>query len=461
MFRIRAYLIQACLVCFDLLVVGACCVAAWGVSAGRDMGTPLNYTITAERAIAFGGILVLWLVLAFNFGMYRSRRLDRPFADLIIIAKVSFASLLVLEGLTHLVPAFELPRLFPLRHCLISLIALALARLILRLTIQEQRRRGHNTRNLVLITSPELGHRLAAKIEHHAHYGYRVLRHFLYFGREQDEKASLVNLVRSYLPAVHVDDIILALPAQANDLAAQLIVECESHGINVRVVPDLFPLIRTDTQIHDLDGIPLVNVRYYPTDNFRYVVLKRALDITVALAVLILFSPLFVLIALLIKLTSAGPVFFTQERVGLNGKNFTMLKFRTMRQDPALNSGFHWTRRDDPYVTWVGRWMRHSNLDELPQFLNVLKGDMSVVGPRPERRFFLERFRQEVPEYMARHYVKSGITGWAQVNGWRGDTSIVQRVAHDLYYIRNWAMGLDIKILFLTLTRSFFHRNAY
>jgi Undecaprenyl-phosphate glucose phosphotransferase len=272
---------------------------------------------------------------------------------------------------------------------------------------------------------------------------------------------SLVDAVRDNLRENPVDDVILALPSQANDLATRLILECENQGINVRIVPDLFPLIQTDTQVHNLDGIPLVNVRHYPTENFRYAVLKRLFDIALSLAVLAIFSPMFLLIAVLIKLTSVGPVFFTQERVGLNGKPFRMLKFRTMRQDPDLNSGNHWTSRDDPHVTPLGRWLRRSNLDELPQFLNVLMGEMSIVGPRPERRFFLERFRQEVPEYMSRHYVKSGITGWAQVNGWRGDTSIAQRVAHDLYYIRNWAMGLDIKILLLTLTRTFFHRNAY
>jgi Undecaprenyl-phosphate glucose phosphotransferase len=461
MFRIRAYLIQTYLACFDLAVIGICYIAVWRISVGRDVEGPLHSPTTAQHAAAFAGILCLWLVLSFHFGMYHSRRLDRLFADVVIIAKVSIVSLLVFEGVAHLVPATEPPRMFLVRFCLISFIALSVARVMLRLAIQEIRRRGHNSKNLVLVTAPELGRRLAAKIEQHAHYGYRVPCHFLYFAHEQDEKDSLVQAVRDYLRGNHVDDVVLALPAQANDLAARLIVECENQGVNVRVVPDLFPLIRTDTQIHDLDGIPLVNVRYYPTDNFRYAVLKRAFDVSVSLAVLIFFSPLFLLIALLIKLTSAGPVFFAQERVGLNGKPFRMLKFRTMRQDTAFNSDWHWTRRDDPHVTPLGRWLRRSNLDELPQFVNVLKGDMSVVGPRPERRFFLERFRQEVPEYMARHYVKSGITGWAQVNGWRGDTSIVERVAHDLYYIRNWAMGFDLKILLLTLTRSFFHRNAY
>ncbi|HKT12965.1 MAG TPA: undecaprenyl-phosphate glucose phosphotransferase [Terriglobia bacterium] len=448
MFRFRAYLIQAYLACFDLTVIGACYLFAWHDFSQFDIE---GLAVT----------LLAWLTFSFYFGMYYSRRLGKPFEDLIIIAKVSTASMVVLVCLGLLLPALALPRMFMVHFLWFSFAALALARLVLRITVRILRRHGHNTKTLVLITSPQIGHRLVSKIEQHAYYGYRVQRHFLYFAHGQDEEKSLILAVRGYLHETPVDDVIIALSSQANDLATRLVLECENQGINVRIVPDLFPLIQTDTQVHNLDGIPLVNVRHYPTENFRYAVLKRLFDIALSLAALVISSPLFLLTAILIKLTSAGPVFFTQERVGLNGKPFRILKFRTMRQDPTLNSSNHWTSRDDPYVTSLGRWLRHTNLDELPQFLNVLKGDMSVVGPRPERRFYLERFREEVPEYMSRHYVKSGITGWAQVNGWRGDTSIAQRVAHDLYYIRNWAMGLDIKILFLTLTRTFFHRNAY
>ena len=461
MFRFQAYRIQACLISFDLAVVGACYMALWLVLPRPETGALLGALANGRGIEALAGTLVLWLAFSSYFRMYHSRRLDRPFADLVIIAKVSIATLVVLECVGHLSPALELPRTFIARFTVISFISLALARVALRLATRALRRRGHNVKTLVLITSPQMGRRLAEKIDQHAHYGYRVLCHFLYFASGQDEETSLVDAVCRYVRETSVDDVILALPSQAKDLATRLILECENQGINVRVVPDLFPLIQTDTQVHNLDGIPLVNVRHYPTENFRYAVLKRLFDVALSLAVLVIFSPLFLLIAILIKLTSPGPVFFVQERVGLNGKAFGMLKFRTMRQDPALNSEDHWTSRDDPYVTPLGRWLRRSNLDELPQFVNVLNGDMSVVGPRPERRFFLERFRREVPGYMSRHYVKSGITGWAQVNGWRGDSSIAQRVAHDLYYIRNWAMGLDLKILLLTLTRAFFHRNAY
>jgi Undecaprenyl-phosphate glucose phosphotransferase len=408
-----------------------------------------------------GFILGLWFGLSIYFGLYKSRRLDSPFADLGILLKTSLGSWVIVESAAHLAPSFAPTRFFLIHFAVVNFLVLAVARSLLRLVLREFRRHGHDVKQIVLVTSPELGDRLIAKIEQRAHYGYRILKHFMYFANAKDDPGRLLPEVRACLQSFRIDDVILGLPAQANDLATALVEECENQGINVRIVPDLFPMIQTDTQIYDLDGIPLVNVRLYPAEYFGYAICKRVFDILFSLLVLVLLSPSFLLIALLIRITSPGPLLFTQERVGLNGRKFKMLKFRTMRHGSSLDPDSHWTVPNDPHVTPLGRWLRRSNLDELPQFLNVLKGDMSIVGPRPERPFFLERFRREIPEYMARHYVKSGITGWAQVNGWRGDTAIAERVAHDLYYVRNWGMKLDLKILVLTLMRTFFHGNAY
>jgi Undecaprenyl-phosphate glucose phosphotransferase len=385
--------------------------------------------------------------------------LDSPFADAFTLLKVGLASWIALEGFAHLLPRLALTPLFLLRFEAASTLTLATARLALRLLVRGLRRHGRNVKNLVLVATPELGDRVAEKIQHRAYLGYRIVRRLPCPGMDTEDEAQISGGLQDTLNSMTVEDVIIALPARAHLLTARLARECESRGVNVRIVPDLFPLIQSDTQVYDLDGIPLVNVRLYPTEYLRYAVLKRAFDIFASLAALIIFSPLYALIAGLVKLSSPGPVFFVQDRVSLNGKTFKMLKFRTMRA--GLDPDTHWTIPNDPHVTTLGRWLRRSNLDEIPQFLNVLKGDMSIVGPRPERPFFLDRFRQQVPEYMARHYVKGGITGWAQVNGWRGDTSISQRIACDLYYIRNWAFGLDLKIVALTVLRTFFHRNAY
>ncbi len=460
MFRIRTYLTNFGLASFDLTVIAVCHVAVWHMDQYGTTGHAFRGNLVIpDRLLAMGFVLTLWIVLSAYFRLYHSRRLDSPFADAITLLKIGLASWIVLEGSAHLLPQLAPTPLFFLRFEAIGTFTLVAGRVAMRLLVRELRRRGRNVKNLVLVATPKLGNRVAEKIEKRAYLGYRIVRQISCGKEDFDEAPRLVEALQNTLDSKSVEDVIIALPAEAHILTAQLARECENRGVNVRIVPDLFPLIHSDTQVYDLDGIPLVNVRLYPTEYLRYAVIKRVFDVSVSLAVLAFFSPLYLLIALLVKLSSPGPVFFAQERVGLNGKKFKILKFRTMRAD--LDPDSHWTVPNDPHVTTLGRWLRSSNLDEIPQFLNVLKGDMSIVGPRPERPIFLERFRRQVPEYMARHYVKSGITGWAQVNGWRGDTSISQRISCDLYYIRNWALGLDLKIMVLTVLRTFFHRNAY
>ncbi|PYV18427.1 MAG: undecaprenyl-phosphate glucose phosphotransferase [Acidobacteria bacterium] len=462
MFPARALFINAYLACFDLLLTAACYLGLLSAEA-HGWRWPVDWGRIAapERILALGWILSLWLVLLASFGMYRSRRTASALSDLRILIRVAPAGLAALEGLAYGLPAFEPSPHFFFGFVAADFLCLSLARTGIRLLLHELRCRGYNLKTLLLVTSSALGDRLEAVIKDQAHYGYRLLPSVLYVPRGADEAERPWLEFKTHLNTTRIDDVILALPAEANSLTARMVNECENHGINVRLVPDLLPLIPYGTQTYDLGGIPLINVRLYPAEFFGYVVLKRVFDVVASSLILVALSPFFLLIALLIKITSPGPVFFAQERMGLNGRRFRMLKFRTMRFSAALDSNTHWTSPNDPHVTPLGRWLRRSNLDELPQFLNVLKGDMSVVGPRPERPFFIDRFRVEFPDYMLRHYVKSGLTGWAQVNGWRGDTSIKDRLAHDLYYIRNWALAFDFKILFLTLARTFFHRNAY
>ncbi len=462
MFPARTYLFNAYLACFDLTLAAVCYFGVVIEEGLRAKGTLAWAEVTAPaRVVGLGWVLAVWFVLLAYFGMYHSRRLASAFSDLRVVVKVALAGLVVLEGLARLIPALESDPYFLVTLVVANFLCLSLARFAVRLILHEARRRGHNLKTLLLVTSPGLGDRLTKKINQRAHYGYHLLPNIFYVAGRAKADERVWQEFQDSLQSTRIDDVVLALPSEANRLVARLVEECEGRGINVRLIPDLFPIIQVDTQVYDLDGIPLVNVRLYPAEFFGYIVLKRIFDIAVSMAVLLTLSPVYLLIALLVKMTSRGPIFFVQERMGMNGRKFKMLKFRTMYLRPTRDPDTHWTRSSDPNVTHLGRWLRRSNLDELPQFLNVLKGEMSVVGPRPERPFFIERFRQEIPEYMVRHYVKSGITGWAQVNGWRGDTSIKDRLAHDLYYMRNWALTLDIKILLLTVTKTFFHRNAY
>ena len=236
---------------------------------------------------------------------------------------------------------------------------------------------------------------------------------------------------------------------------------CEKSGVHTKFIPDYNNIIPTKPYTEDLMGLPVIHIRYVPlTDSFN-AALKRVIDLFGAVVALILFSPIMLLTAIAIRLTSPGPIIFSQERIGRHNKPFKMYKFRSMELQPPEEEKKEWTVQSDPRITGVGRLIRRMSIDELPQLINVLRGDMSLVGPRPERPFFVEQFKEEIPRYMVKHQVRPGMTGWAQINGYRGDTSIRKRIEHDLYYIENWTVGFDFKILFLTFFKGFINRNAY
>jgi len=256
-----------------------------------------------------------------------------------------------------------------------------------------------------------------------------------------------------------IDEVMIALPEATHDEIINLVAKCERASLSVKVYPDVFQIIASSVSIDDLGGLPLLSMRDVRLRGW-YATLKRAMDMVISGIALILLSPVMLFVALLVKLESKGPVFYVQERMGLDARPFMMIKFRSMRQDAEAN-GPGWTRPDDPRRTRIGTIIRRINIDELPQLINVLIGEMSLVGPRPERPVYVEQFKRSIPRYMQRHQEKAGITGWAQVNGLRGDTSVAERTKYDLWYIENWSFLLDLKILIRTLFRSFFDRSAY
>jgi len=265
------------------------------------------------------------------------------------------------------------------------------------------------------------------------------------------------------LPAIieqqHIDEVVIGIPDASHQELVHIISLCEREKISIKVFPDVFQIMATEVSVSDLGGLPLLTVRDVALRGWR-LSLKRVFDLVFGGIALIIFSPLMILLAILIKLESPGPVFYIQERMGLDAKPFPMLKFRSMRTD-AEATGPGWTTADDPRKTRLGAIIRRISFDELPQFINVIRGDMSLVGPRPERPVYVEQFRQYIPRYMERHREKAGITGWAQVNGLRGDTSIVERTKYDLWYIENWSLWLDFKICVRTVFRIFGDHNAY
>jgi Undecaprenyl-phosphate glucose phosphotransferase len=301
-----------------------------------------------------------------------------------------------------------------------------------------------------ITSAPELGYRLygviAEEMNGHIPAGY-------YLG----DYSRFYDTVRAHL----IDEVIIALPLRQKETILQMIDKCEAEGVRVRIVPDFFSIIRNRAVLERLGEIPLISTRTEPLSLLRNRIVKRSFDVCFSFFVLIFFSPVFLVLAMLIKVTSRGPVFFKQKRIGSNNLEFDIYKFRSMVVQDVKDTDTKWTTKEDLRVTKIGKFIRKTSLDELPQFWNVLIGDMTVVGPRPEREHFVEEFRKHIGDYKVRHLIKSGITGWAQVNGWRGDTSIRKRVEHDIYYIENWRLMFDIKIIFQTVFGKNTMINAY
>ena len=263
------------------------------------------------------------------------------------------------------------------------------------------------------------------------------------------------------LPENKLDEIVITLGLAEYHKLERIVKMCEKSGVHTKFIPDYNNVIPTKPYTEDLQGLPVINIRRVPLSDPLNKWMKRGVDIFGAIVAIILFSPVMIVTAIMIKKTSPGPLIFSQERVGLQNRPFKMYKFRSMIVQDEKKEKKGWTTKDDPRVTTVGRFIRKTSIDELPQLFNVLRGDMSLVGPRPERPQFVEKFKEEIPRYMIKHQVRPGLTGWAQVNGYRGDTSIKKRIEHDLYYIENWTLGFDFKIIFLTFFKGFINKNAY
>jgi len=339
------------------------------------------------------------------------------------------------------------------------------SRELIREALERRWRAGIGLKRVLIAGAGDLGRVVADKVLEHRELGFKVVG-FL------DDRAGGDHIGYRGIPILgtlaEADDIVkregvdhlyVALPLEEHVKMLGLIEATNREGVDIHVVPDLLQFIALRARLENLDGVPIISLNDVPLRGFNSV-LKRAIDVAISGVALVGLSLPFALIAWLIRRESPGPVFYTQERMGLDGKAFNVYKFRSMHIGAEDATGPVWARDDDPRATQIGQWLRKLDFDELPQLWNVLRGDMSIVGPRPERPFFVEQFKHRIPQYMLRHKVKAGITGWAQVNGWRGNTSLEKRIEYDLYYIENWSVGLDIKIMWLTLVRGL-HRHAF
>ena len=361
--------------------------------------------------------------------------------------------------------AFEVSQLVWGLFLVINVSLTYATRELVREALERRWRQGIGLKRVLVAGAGELGRVVVDKLLEHHELGYKVIGFV-------DDKAGGDHIGYRGLPLLgtlaetsdilqrdRIDQLYVALPLDEHMKMVGLVESANREIVEVKVVPDLVQVIALRARLEELDGIPIININDVPLRGFNSV-LKRVIDAGLSAAGLLVLSPVLGILALLIRLSSPGPAFFRQERMGLDGRSFWVWKFRSMYDEAERDTGPIWAREDDPRTTPMGRWLRRLDLDELPQLWNVLKGDMSLVGPRPERPFFVEQFKHRIPQYMLRHKVKAGLTGWAQVNGWRGNTSLEKRIEYDLYYIENWSMTLDIKIIWLTLVRGLFQRTA-
>ena len=344
-----------------------------------------------------------------------------------------------------------------------GLMFLLLTRLIVYGFLQYQRSQGRNIRRVIVVGAGELGKRTVHQVNNSHWMGYEISAIFDDMddlkGRYMEGCPIVGNLddVSDYLFIHQIDEIWLALPLRAEMRMRGLLDSISHHAINIKLIPDIFSFTLLRHSMTEIAGMPAVNLSVSPMDGSNQIV-KELEDRVLAFIILLLISPLLFFIAIGVKTSSPGPVFFKQERVSWNGRKFKMYKFRSMPVNDDKNS--QWGNAQNKEMTKFGRFLRMTSLDELPQFINVIKGSMSIVGPRPERAEFVEKFKYEIPGYMQKHMVKAGITGWAQINGWRGDTCLKTRVEFDLFYIENWSLWFDLRIIFMTIYKGFIHKNA-
>jgi Undecaprenyl-phosphate glucose phosphotransferase len=348
----------------------------------------------------------------------------------------------------------------------LSTVGIVFSHYAFRRVLIARRRRGIGLRRVLIVGAGDLAQELVARIKRHPELGLTLVG-FLSddradIGTELDELTVLgaTDDVAEMIEKNKVDQVFVALPLSASSRLERVVNDVSDEMVDVKVVPDLIQYVTLRAGVEEFEGLPLISLKDTPIAGWSAVA-KRIFDIVFTLAIFPLILPVMALLTILVKVTSPGPVFYRQERMGLDGKTFDILKFRSMRSDAEVKTGAVWAVEGDSRRTGLGTFMRKTSLDELPQFFNVLAGQMSVVGPRPERPVFIEDFRKKIPKYMLRHKVKAGITGWAQVNGWRGNTDLTKRIECDLYYIQNWSLSLDLRIIWLTVIRGFTGKNAY
>jgi Undecaprenyl-phosphate glucose phosphotransferase len=450
----------------DVTIIGA----VWLVSFWLRFHVPLievtkGFPAFSTYAALLPLVVVIWAVIFTAHGVYRPQGTPRRVAEAGVLFKAHLSAILCFIALTYVFSEYRYSRGVILYFGVLGAMTLVAGRLALRAVFQGLQRRGYQTRNVLLVGEGPPLELLADRITRFPELGLNIVGVLVPEGSEATQVAGQPVLgyfrdVARAIVATRAHKVLIALARQQWAELERILEEIKDETVDIQIVPDLHEYTTLGCAVEDFDGLPIVSLNESPLLGWRAAI-KRVTDIVFSSIALLLGSPVFLLIAAAVKLTSRGPIFYGQERMGLDGRTFKMYKFRSMRVDAESSTGAVWAKAGDDRRTPIGAFLRATSLDEIPQFWNVLVGNMSLVGPRPERPVFVKQFRNQISHYMLRHRVKSGVTGWAQVNGWRGNTSLDQRIICDLYYIRNWSYLFDLKILFLTIWKGFVNRNAY
>jgi exopolysaccharide biosynthesis polyprenyl glycosylphosphotransferase len=428
---------------------------------------PISYGLPPLEAYIESSFVVIpvWCWLFHTRHLYRPRRITSFSDEFFAIVRIVILGMLVVMAGAFFYRSFSYSRIVFWILGLAAVIFISIERFFIMKFEQLWYAHGNDLKRVIIVGTSTVASKIFLSLTEHRSFGYEALgycsvhrntentmEHIPYLG----SIASVPDLIKTH----SIDVILIAFTETEHPLLHDLVNDCQGLNVEMMMVPDILELMTSQVQIKYIEGIPFLGIKSPTLSTWNFIV-KRSFDLLFASCILLLASPIILLIAILIKLGSKGPIFFFQERVGLDGEEFKVIKFRSMRTDAEQSTGPVWSQKDDPRVTNLGRFLRRFSLDELPQLMNVIKGDMSIVGPRPERPHFVEKFKKQVPRYLERHRSKTGMTGWAQVNGLRGNTSITERTKYDIYYIEHWSLVFDLKIILKTIHAVLFGDDAY
>lgn len=430
----------------DAGIIGAAYFFSWYLrfKSGffvQDAGVLPAKTYFSALFLIIPGYLLLYSI----FQLYMPRRVKSYRKELMDIIRANGIGFMIFILVLYFIKQEHFSRQM---LCIFFFINISLefaSRYLIRTILWKMRKQGLNQKHILMIGESQMAEQYMDRLRENPKWGYQVFAHL-----KDEEKLERI------LEGNELDEVVIALRAEDYGKLERIVDVCEKAGVHTKMIPDFGNVISTRPYIEDVQGIPVIHVRRVPLNIMRNRAAKRAVDLIGATVAIILFSPVMLLTALVVALTEEGSVIYRQERVGLHNQVFYMYKFRSMIMQDEEKEKAEWSTRNDPRITPVGKLIRRTSIDELPQLFNVLKGEMSLVGPRPERPQFVQKFRDEIPRYMVKHQVRPGMTGWAQINGYRGNTSIEKRIEYDLYYIENWTMVFDMKILILTIFKGFF-----